>query len=457
MKSFRSVVLITFRRVSRSIFLRSLHLEVKQLQSAALSFWRKTSLSPLQPAMPGNGNDKFYQWFVGFSEAEACFKIKPKNRDGKLHSFYFEFEIHLHIDDLKLLRFICDTLGIGNVYTREKSNSCSFIVGNEEGIRALINIFDCYTFKGIKLLDYLDFKKAFLCYFDRTGTLDDSLKDYLLKIKQGMNKGRIEFSMPKNHQIEITKYWLLGLIEGEGSFSLSKAKLRPNFQLLFTASQKPLLVAIKEYLLSSLDFDRFSLWKLKNSSLIGIYDIMAKGNSKPTVCLEIRSVHLLWNYIIPFLNSMPFISKKGYDFADFLVICNVLYTGRHNNQEIRGLILKLASGMNDFRLSTYKGRSSAVNNILTTGEFALLKDNTLNGVVDTDNLSSNVIYVIIKPNKEEILVASLIEVGNIVGVKSEILSKLLKSLPTVGEEGNISNGIEINKYLVKRVKIFCGR
>jgi len=63
-------------------------------------------------------------------------------------------------------------------------------------------------------------------------------------------------------------------------------------------------------------------------------------------------------------------------------------------------------------------------------------------------------------------VASLLEVGDIVGVKSETLSKLIKSLPalttveqlpyTGGEEGNISKGIEINKYLVKRVKVFCG-
>jgi len=164
------------------------------------------SLSPSQIISGNGGNNKFYPWFLGFSEAESCFKIKPKNRNGKLHSFYFEFEIHLHIDDLKLLKFIRDTLSIGNVYTREKSNSCSFIIGNEDGLRALIKIFDSYNFKGIILLDYLDFKKAFLCYFNRTGTLDESLKNYLLKIKQGMNKSRTEFSMPKNHKPEITKY-----------------------------------------------------------------------------------------------------------------------------------------------------------------------------------------------------------------------------------------------------------
>ena len=86
-----------------------------------LDFWR-------------NNLDSFYQWFVGFTEAEGCFKVKPKYRDGKsiVHSFYFEFEIHLHIDEIDLLYFINSILGIGKVYKRESSNSCSFIIGNEK-------------------------------------------------------------------------------------------------------------------------------------------------------------------------------------------------------------------------------------------------------------------------------------------------------------------------------------
>lgn len=35
----------------------------------------------------------------------------------------------------ELLRIIRDILGVGIVYAREKSNSCSYIVGNEKGLR----------------------------------------------------------------------------------------------------------------------------------------------------------------------------------------------------------------------------------------------------------------------------------------------------------------------------------
>ena len=387
--------------------IRKIHLESKD-QIAAFRYWKQNI-------------DKFYQWFVGFSEAESCFKVKSKYRNGKLHSFSFEYEIHLHIDDLNLLKFICEILSVGRVYARESSKSCSFVVGNEEGIRSLMKIFDRYTFNGIKLLDYTDFKEAFLSYFNRPGRLDEDLIDKLLKLKENMNTGRVEFNFPKGHQIKITKYWLLGLIEGEGTFSLAKEKLRPNFQLLFTAAQKPLLIEIRKYLISNLGFDRFSLWKLNNSSLIGIFEMKAKGKSKPTVSLEIRSVSLLRNYILPFLNTMLFISKKGHNYADFLIICNVLYAGGHNEDRIRDLILKLLSGMNDFRLSTYKSGSSS-NQALTSAELTLLKKVGMRrdllpklslDLLDEDNYSSshrlaesthkileresfNVVYLIIK-------------------------------------------------------------
>ena len=106
--------------------------------------------------------DQFIQWFVGFTEAEGCFKIKPRYREGKFISFQFEFEIHLHIDDLTLLNLIKETLKIGNVYANESRNSCSFVVGSEKELRELIKILDSFPLNGIKYLDFLDFKEAFL-------------------------------------------------------------------------------------------------------------------------------------------------------------------------------------------------------------------------------------------------------------------------------------------------------
>jgi hypothetical protein len=145
---------------------------------------------------------------VGFAEGEACFKIKPKYRDGKskVHSFSFEFEIHLHIDEKNLLDNICNSLGIGKVYTREKNSSCSYVVGNEKGIRTLLDIFDKYKINGIKYLDYVDFRKAFLIYFDRIGILTDEIRTEILKLHNSVNTSRTDFNMPLDHQVKITPY-----------------------------------------------------------------------------------------------------------------------------------------------------------------------------------------------------------------------------------------------------------
>lgn len=391
---------------------------------------------------------QFLQWFVGFTEAEGCFKIKPRYREGHIISFQFEFEIHLHIDDLKLLDYIKKTLNIGNVYANNKRNSCSFVVGSEKELRELIKLFDgdlaneVTHFNGIKILDFMDFKEAFLLYFNRKGTISEDLKNKLLKLKEGINKGRVDFSMPLNHQINITGYWLAGLIDGEGSFSMTRgSQLRLCFQLLFTAAQKPLLEAIKVFLKDNLGFDRFSLWKLENSSDIGIYEFKAKGNSKPTVCLEIRNVHLLHNYFIPYLSNFSLLSKKSLDFSDFKVICQTIHKGGHKNSFIRELLIKLSLSMNDFRLSTFKG--DIVSRGLTYEEYTKL----LSAPIELP-LANDVVYLILAENKEELIVKSLKEASEVVGVHYSTLSKLI--------ERTSSKEVVLNDYTIKRISVFSG-
>ena len=82
----------------------------------------------------------------------------------------------------------------------------------------------------------------------------------------------------------------------------------------------------------------------------------AKGNAKETVSLDITNIYVLNNYLNPFLANLKFLSKKGQDFKDFLLICQTLYKGSHKDKKIKDLIVKLSFSMNDFRLSTYNGK-----------------------------------------------------------------------------------------------------
>jgi hypothetical protein len=405
-----------------------------------------------------NKMDNFYQWFVGFAEGEACFKIKPKYRDGKskVHSFSFEFEIHLHIDEKNLLDNICNSLGIGKVYTREKNSSCSYVVGNEKGIRTLLDIFDKYKINGIKYLDYVDFRKAFLIYFDRIGILTDEIRTEILKLHNSVNTSRTDFNMPLDHQVKITPYWLLGLIEAEGSFYLNRDPIRPGFQILLTAAQEPLLIKIKEYLENNLGFDLYSLWRIKNSSVISVNPKKAVGKSKPAVTFDIRDVRILHNYFLPYLDKLNFLSKKFQDFFDLKIICRTVYNGAHKNGIIKDLVIKLSLGMNDFRLSNYKGKIPK--QVMTKEDINILENalplskhlpdgrvrDTATGNIDHNNESS--VYLIINPNNEELIVKSLKEAGNIIGNHYTTLSKKLDVLSP-------DSTTEINNHSIRRIKV----
>lgn len=134
------------------------------------------------------------------------FFINPTIKKDKvtISSFSFMFKITLHKDDIGVLKYIHNKLNIGNV--RLYSNDCIFNVTDKEGIKILISIFDKHNLNTTKYLDYLDFKKAFYIYIKREKKLNaESVKDIILELKNQMNTNRINFDLPDNYKIEITK------------------------------------------------------------------------------------------------------------------------------------------------------------------------------------------------------------------------------------------------------------
>jgi len=65
-----------------------------------------------------------------------------------------------------------------------------------------------------------------------------------------MNTLRTNFILTNSHKILITPYWLLGFIEGDGSFSVSTYKSFPlRFNIVQSIIEKKVLEAIKLFLL----------------------------------------------------------------------------------------------------------------------------------------------------------------------------------------------------------------
>lgn len=217
-------------------------------------------------------------------------------------------------------------------------------------------------------------------------------------------------------------------------------------------TQHDLLLKIKEFLIDNLGFDKYSKFKLNNSSIISINKQKARNNSKAVISLIIKDIHVLHNYLIPYLDESVFNSKKGLDFNDFKLICKTIYLGAHKNKMIEDLILKLSLTMNNYRLSTNLidvinlsvEERKILNNVLPLIEHLEdgRKRDILTGKIIHQHTSS--IYEIITPDKDIKLILTLTEAAKVVGVETITLSRHLDNIGVA----------KIKGFSIRRVSIF---
>lgn len=149
----------------------------------------------------------------------------------------FCFKITLHIDDSAVLYLIKDKLGIGVVSI--KGNTCSFAVHSFQLIvNVLLPIFDKYPLITHKQLDYRDWRTAVLLKKDsaasnrKTISIATEAFNKIVKIKESINSNRTNFYGYNISYSMISSYWLLGFIEGDGSFHFT------NDRAIFSITQK---------------------------------------------------------------------------------------------------------------------------------------------------------------------------------------------------------------------------
>lgn len=395
-------------------------------------------------------NEDFLNWFVGLSDGESSFYFTRTIINNLYIKYSFIFKLTMHIDDRKVLEYLHQNLNIGRLVI--DGDEISFIVSKKEEIIILINIFSKYNLNTTKHLNFRDWKKAFYIYINRK--LDNtSFDSELLKIKDQMNNNRTNFSMPENHKIKISQYWLLGFVEAEGSFLLNKTSLIPAFAIALNDKDAPVLHEIKNFFYNNLGFDLKSKFKLDNSSNLGIHFQTARGTTKGAVRFLIKNTHILYNYLIPFFNKMTFISKKGLDFSDFKLICFSI--GGHENENIKNLILKLSNTMNNNRLSNSKKTKST---LLEKDELNILKNfspiynhlpdgTTINILNNKIANYRNFIYILTSSNGEVSYFINVDEVANFLNTNKSTLNRKLKLHP---------EGININNFHIQKLRVFDG-
>jgi len=331
---------------------------------------KMSSLSKIKPVQSSNSrrlfcdvtkrlnslsDEQFFEWFRGLTDGEGCFIItQDKNK------FKFIFDIYLHKDDAPMLNYIALRLQVGSVNTWD--HFACLRVSNQNDLRKIFSLFDLYPLNTSKNLNYLTLKKAHELYFNRKSSEKTliEISTEIINLKNKMNKQRIDFNQPEGHKINITPYWFLGFVEAEGYFSVGTTSHRLIFGLGQTASELPVLEAIRKFLLDLPGSYKIAR-KDTNAVSLTLNKKAKNQNSKPMAKIEIGKTDFLTNIIVPFFDNLIWLSKKELDYKDWKLILNIKNQGKHFTDEGKELISLISQRTNRNRLSTNLTKPGEIN------------------------------------------------------------------------------------------------
>lgn len=290
------------------------------------------------------GQDKFYEWFCGLTDGEGSFYFKSTGS----RTFSFRFQLCLHKDDLEMLEFIQRRLGMGRIFTYHSRSY--FSVTKQEDVATIIDIFSNYPLNTHKHLNFLDFKKAYGLYVsNKERTLE--LVFEINTLKKGMNTNRSYFGKTESRKFRITPYWVLGFIEGEGSFHIINKDYYPRFSIGQSTKDLALMEELKNFFnslqgeLHCANLERRS-YHQKNVAYLSI------NNEINMVNLAISQRDYITNVFIPLFENLTWHSKKEKDFQDWKAILKIRNLGLHYTKKGLEIIKLILSQMNNNRLSS---------------------------------------------------------------------------------------------------------
>uniref|UniRef100_UPI0020280F8E hypothetical protein n=1 Tax=Russula rosea TaxID=176822 RepID=UPI0020280F8E len=167
----------------------------------------------------------FYQWLVGFTDGAGTFSISNSNG-----TWYLIYKLSQHEYNARLLYFIKSQLGIGKINKETKTKTVNYWIRDRNKLAEVIfPIFDNYPLLTSKYFNYLKFKEAYNILEDTNLTKieRDELMFNLVKtipssdyISPAWEKVSNLVSNTYEANMVMSKGWLIGFTEAEGSFYL---------------------------------------------------------------------------------------------------------------------------------------------------------------------------------------------------------------------------------------------
>ena len=221
-----------------------------------------------------------------------------------------------------------------------QGKTCSYRVHAFQAIiETLIPIFDKYPLLTHKQLNYKDWREAIFLKKvakEKGYKIDKVIYNNILKLKNRMNNLRTSYDAYNLTKDMVNKYWLLGFVEGDGSFYFTNSKA----VFSITQKDKKVLEAIATF--------------LQNIKISPIYsDLVVPSKPKCSINgkskayqLLITDTDVLFQYIFPFFNKLTFLSRKGIDFKIWSLGLFLIIHGYHQTQKGKAILLKLSNNMN---------------------------------------------------------------------------------------------------------------
>lgn len=185
-----------------------------------------TNSMPLQ-RLNAKHQDKswFEQWLVGMTDGDGTFHISYQN--GKWNLTY---KLSQNKYNLRALYYIKKQLKVGSVTIEKNRDMANYRIRDRNSIvRILFSIFDKYPLLTTKQFNYEKFKEAYTVLTDVSLTKEQKKTklDTILLSKPSSNyisPAWSKISLPIKDAYEVTnvmtKPWIVGFIEAEGSFYL---------------------------------------------------------------------------------------------------------------------------------------------------------------------------------------------------------------------------------------------
>lgn len=253
---------------------------------------------------------EFSEWLVGFMDAEGNLLIDIKSST----SIKFRVVIKLHVDGPTGLYTIQTKLKVGVVRERIGNNKNESIweVNKIEDIRnVILPVFDSYSFLTVKKINYLYFKQA-ISLWTSYNKIDMLVYEEIVSLKSKMNT-KLDPNIISNYNQSIlengpiTPNWLVGFIEGEGTFGYQNS--RPCFSFSqHIRSQNAMYIVSKTLnkIIYLIDYPVLPPVTIKISTGI--------NKSTQVETFSVRSIDAQYYIILPFFYNLKFYSRKEIDF-----------------------------------------------------------------------------------------------------------------------------------------------